>query len=487
MYAAGQSALPLPLESAVPWPNGAATLAPSGFAPGANAAGSAPLCPAGLPYFMAVAMWIGGPSAWFWVVPLFGALAAWSTYRLGAHVASSLTGAAAAWLLVCSPVFLYQVFQPMSDVPAAALWAAALAVATRGLSPVAQDSSPARPVAQDFSPAWAPAAAGLVAGLATMVRPNLAPLALVPLALVAWRGRRIEWLRAAAFVAGAVPGVAAVAIQQTVVYGSPLQSGYGSLAALFDASNVWPNARLYTGWLLSTHGPVFATALAAPLVVRPRRVAWLLLGFAGATVAAYLPYLRFDNWSFVRFLLPAFPVLIVLTAAVAGAAAARLSSRRLVPAAILGAVVATGGWWVAEARELSVFRVKSLERKYPALGAYVAVRLPQRVAVLAAQPAGAVRYYADRPTISWDAIEPDWLERVDAELRSRGLEPYLAIETFEMDAFRQRFGPHSPLGQLDWPPRATFGRTISLYRLDDRPRYLRGDRIPTERFTWPVE
>ena len=111
-------------------------------------------------------------------------------------------------------------------------------------------------------------------------------------------------------------------------------------------------------------------------------------------------------------------------------------------------------------------------------------RLPRNAIVLAAQPAGSVRFYARLPTLSWDAIDPAWLDRVFAECRARGLVPYLAVEAWEKETFRSRFRGHSPAADLDWPPRAAIGNVIFVYDLADRERYLAGERIPTERITW---
>ena len=70
----------------------------------------------------------------------------------------------AAVLFASSPVFLYQIVQPMNDVPAAALWLLALVLASRAA---------ARP--DWLSQMWT----GAAAGAALVVRPNLLPLAAV--------------------------------------------------------------------------------------------------------------------------------------------------------------------------------------------------------------------------------------------------------------------------------------------------------------------
>jgi hypothetical protein len=71
-----------------------------------------------------------------------------------------------------------------------------------------------------------------------------------------------------------------------------------------------------------------------------------------------------------------------------------------------------------------------------------------------------------------------------AECRARGLTPYLAIESWELERFKSRFRGHSAQADLDWPPRAMLGNVIAVYDLADRDRYLAGEQVATERVTW---
>jgi hypothetical protein len=466
-------ASPLPFEA--DWPRAAETFVPSGFAVGPDARTAVPLCPAGLSLVMAGFMALGGNGAWFWVLPVLGALTVWASYRLGA-VINPWVGVAAAALVLCSPTFLYQLFQPMSDVPATALWATAMALAVR---PSTSTSPRIR------QPMWT----GLVAGLAVMMRPNLAPLAVFPALLVSVPGDSgvSPWRRFVGFAVGILPGVVAVAALQAAIYGSPVLSGYGALGQLFRVEYVMTNVRQFAGWLNETHSPVLLLVLLAPAVLRPRRTSWVLLGFVLATCALYVAYRPFDNWSYTRFLLPALPVAAVLIVAVLYSIAASVPSRAGAAVLFVVAAMSLGAWWLHQARRHEVFRVVSLERKYVELGQYAATRLPRNAVVLAAQSTGAIRHYASLPTLSWDAIDPAWLERVAETLRARGFEPYLTVESFEADRFRSLFRASTSLGELDWPPRATFGRVISMYHLDDRARYLRGEHIPTEIVVWPAK
>ena len=103
----------------------------------------------------------------------------WLTFVIGRRLDDGVTGACAAVLLACSPIFLYQAVQPMSDVPAAALWMASLAAVAR-------------------SGRRGPIVGGMCASLAVLMRANIA-LIVLPLAFLlrdeARPARRRAWLR----------------------------------------------------------------------------------------------------------------------------------------------------------------------------------------------------------------------------------------------------------------------------------------------------
>lgn len=211
--------------------------APLGYRPGREPDTLVPTYPPGLPLTMALASLVLGPPAVYWVVPIRGALAVLLTYRLGTHLDGQACGVGAAALVATSPVFLYQLVQPMSDVPAMAWWLAAIVLATR---PTA-----ARALA-----------AGLAASMAILTRPNLVPLAAISAAIAtviphrvtpAARARALGW-----FAAGVLPGCATVAWLNATLYGSMLRSGYGTLSDLYALENVWPNSTRYLRWLVTT-------------------------------------------------------------------------------------------------------------------------------------------------------------------------------------------------------------------------------------------
>src|SRR5688500_7696454 len=277
-WASGRLLEPEPLALDAPWPDATLTFAPAGHVPSPIVKGAiVPICPSGLSLLMAPALAVGGRTAMFAVVPLCGVLIVLATFLLARPLGDGV-GLASAAVTAASPIFLFQIIQPMSDVPATAFWLMALVLATR-----------ARP---------APAAAGLCGALAILIRPNLVPLGFVIGAYFLWRPgaqwseRRRGSLR---YAIGCADGCVAVLAIQQYFYGSPLASGYGAAGGLFSMARVVPNASRYGAWLVQAHGPLLALAAVSPFVLA-RPFAVVSLAFVAVNVALYLPYLTFDDW-----------------------------------------------------------------------------------------------------------------------------------------------------------------------------------------------
>ena len=459
-WASGRLLEPDPLALDAPWPDAPLTFAPAGHVPSPTVRGAiVPICPPGLSLLMAPALAVGGRAAMFAVVPLCGVLLVVATWLLGRRVDEGVALAAAA-VTAASPIALYQVIQPMSDVPAAAFWVLALALATR-----------ARP---------AGVAAGLCGGVAILIRPNLVPLGFVIGAYLLLRpgtpkGDRLR--DAVRYAIGCAAGCLAVAAVQQHFYGSPFSSGYGAASELFSMARVAPNASRYASWFGQTHGPLIALAVVAPFVLA-RSFATVGLTFVLVNVALYLPYLIFDDWSYVRFLLPSVPVLAVLAMGSVGRLAARAGGRA-VPVALAVVALVLVGLELREAGTRQVFRLAELESVFPRSGRMVGSRLPHNALVVTSRFSGSVRFYGSRPALVWDVLDSASLDRAMAFARAKGLEPYLLLDSAEEPAFRSRFAA-SELGRLDWPPQIEIAPQVRLYQPAARERYLAGETIITE-------
>jgi len=454
-----QVAEPLALDA--PWADAARAFAPAGHVPSPTVPGAiVPVCPAGLSIAMAPFVAVGGPRAAFLVLPLFGALLIAATYQVGSRFGGHV-GLASAIVTATSPVFLYQLVQPMSDVPAAALWMLAVAAAT----------GPGRS-ASIYS--------GVLVSAAIVMRPNLVPLGVAVGVYLLFRPER-SWptrLRGAmVYALCCAVGCIAVALVQWSFYGSPWASGYGSLSALFAVEHIWPNARRYGEWVWQTQTPAIVIAMLAPGLL-PGGLVALLAAMCAINIALYLPYVVFEDWSFVRFLLPTLPLMLVLVVASLDAmlGRARLPLRR---AAVLVAALALTIPAVAEARSRSAFRLQRLESRFERVGTFVARRLPERALVITSWESGSVRFYGHRKTLVWDQLPRESLEQALGYVRQRGYEPFLLFERWEEPLFREHFGGRD-IGALDWPPAAEVAAQVRIYRPDDRLRYLQGLAAPTE-------
>ena len=436
----------IPIAAAAPWPDALLTFTPFGYRAASDGRGIVPVTPPGLPLLMAAFGAVAGHCSMFWVVPLSGGLFLWAIFLIGTRAGVPAVGVAAAWLAATSPTFLFMSRWVMSDVPAAAFWALATALAVRAST------------ASAF-------AAGLSASAAILIRPNLAPLAIVLIAALAWRalrgGPRIGLLLLA-FAAGVVPGCAAVAAINQWLYGSILMSGYGDLNSLFSAAHVATNLRRYATWLIETQTPVALIGVAA-LAVRWRR-AWpteearaaarVLVGIAAATVALYCAYTPFEEWWYLRFLLPAWPGIFTGVAAlILGLARGRGAGPRALAVLFIAAL---GIHAIATARRLGVYPPGEGERRYATVAQLVANATDPTAVIITTAHVGPMRYYGGRETMRYDVLDPAWLDRALDFFARRGHRLYILLEEQEVAEFRARFAPASRVGELRMNPILTY-------------------------------
>ena len=477
LLAAARVSFDEPLARLLPWTNTTWAFSPLGYRPGPAPGEVAPTYPPGLPLTMAAARAIGGEWAPFFVVPLLGGLAVFCTYLLGARLHSRRAGLTAALLLATSPIFLFQLVQPMSDVPAVAWWTLALLFALS-------------------SELGAPVAAGAAAGFALLARPNLLPL-VVPLAAVVYRWPSPRCLspqprRLLPFAAGLVPAAGALALLQWRLYGSPLASGHGAFGDFFAISNVWPNVRVYSAHLVRGETAAIGLALIAIVVTLATRrrvregvdrslapAANAAALFGAAILFCYLPYVVFRDWFYLRFFLPAFPLAFVVVGALADRAAAAFPpwTRGL---ALLTAMATVASVNLLAAQREQAFFLRDYEGRYLTAGRYADAVLPREAVIFAVQESGSARYYA-RPIVRWDLLPVD-LDTAVATLTAMRRRPVFLVEDWETADLRMRF-PSSQLARLDWPPRADIGThpNIHVFLFDpadrDQPRRVRTDRF----------
>jgi len=464
-----------------PWSADGLVETPFGSTPGpikGTLVGSYPL---GYPILLAAALKLGGMLAPYAVAPLFAGLLAWCAYVLASELSGPWAGVIASLLIAASPVTVVNSVSPMSDVPAAALWALAWVMVLRPGTGAA-------------------AAAGAAAAVAVMVRPYHAPLALAIAPLIFLHGTAADrWRRALVFVAFAALGPALVLWSQAVLYGSPFKLGYSSVNTFFSLDRVANNLVAYPRWLGDLHtwlplvGLVSGPALVWRLPRRssrpsPRAIALVAVAIILINYALYLPYTTFQGWGWLRFLLPALLALFVLAAATVDRLRVLLASRARVlgTLAFLPVVVIVG-----HPRHILRDLIASTAgyRALQMMGEYVREVLPPNAVVLTSLQSGAVSFYTQRPIARLDVLTSRWLDTAIDDLLRRGYRPVFVIdEAADGPSFHEQF-QKTRYGQLDWPPRAEFWSGPALWYLDisDRDRFLNGERWPIDLVKFPPE
>jgi hypothetical protein len=230
--------------------------------------------------------------------------------------------------------------------------------------------------------------------------------------------------------------------------------------------------------LYQTQNIVPAIGVLAPLVFDgiKRRGSVLLLVFAALEILIYLFYQPFPEWWYLRFLIPAITVLLILASAASVHVLSRNRMGGLIP--IAAVILAVGATRVAGERQ--TFALQRMEGRYRHSAQVARDRLPANAVLITVWESGSMRFHAGREIVMWDSLDPAWLDRSITWLTSKGLAPYILLERREEPDFRARFREHSEIGRLDWPPRFDLNREVRIFDPADRARYLAGEAYPTE-------
>lgn len=435
---------PLQLLGGVPRREGASTAL--GLRPGMQSGTDVPAYPAGWPMLMASA-WAatGTPLSAYVVTPaLYGLLLATAAALANYRCASAAPGLFAAAILAGMPALFFSAIEPMSDVPAAALWTLSWYLA------LSETSS-------------AGLAAGACVALAILIRPNLAPLAFVPLGLLLrpafQRPRRAA--PALAFTAMASAGVGLLLALQSVVYGSWSESAYPGASGFFALKHVGINLQNYSRMLAAQFGLPTIMVLAAGAFAslrwpdRADPVARAGASFVLLNAMLYVAYLPMDQWPFIRFLYPG----IVGVAVIAARGWYRIALIGTMSryAVVLACCLAAGTsaamrpdlWGYSWRAWIDYQRVLQMRE-------YVDAAFPPNAVVLGFVHTGVLSHGGRRSIVRLDKIEPGELEATVRNLEASGLIPYFVLDSeIEYAAFRSRFAD-SQYGDLDWAPRARF-------------------------------
>jgi len=467
LWLAGHLVIKQPWVAEVPWPNAEWSFSPLGYRPAEPPRQWAivPTYSPGLPLLFAGAKLLGGQCALFAVVPIFAGLGVLVTYGIGKRLVSPSGGVIAAWLVAASPTVIGIAVEPLTDVPVMTAWALSIYL-----------------LLARIGGRLSPALVGLAAGIEILIRPNLVPLS-IPIVMWYMIRRQTDGdsrlLSSGLFALGALPAILLIAFLNRRLYGSPLSSGYGTLADLYAWSHVGPNLRRYFAWFMFAQTPVALAGLAALLLPTRRlwtaaadlRIVPILAIFVALLWGQYFAYEVFDSWGFLRFLLPSWPLIMAGVAAVLLAATdawlARLP-RVVAQTALALLVVLLGVWTFSTALREGVFNRQIAANEAP-LGQLVRKHTVDNSVVLVWERSGTIRYYSGRTTLRYDFLDREWLDRAVAWLRQRGVHVYAVLDPNHREQCLRRFAGQAALAALDRPVFIFEPARTALYDLTTPP------------------
>lgn len=382
-----------------------------------------PTYPTGLPLHLLVGSRLVGWHNAAIAVNLLTALASggllWALARqLGL---SSIWAGAGVLLLWLCPLFLFSALQPMSD-PLALSWS----LATLYCALRARNGWP-----------WA-LACGAALGIAVLVRPTNA-LLVVPVFVALG----FQWRRYLAVGLGGLPGAAAFAFYNWRVYGSPIATGYGDVSSAFSREFLVHNLAHFAKWIPALLSPLIIVALAAPFFPAARQRGYGMLAAWFVTLTGFYAfyYHSGETWWYLRFILPAFPALILAALAVLAASAqvARLRNRP-VAAALAGVFLFAAGWQIRQIQCLDVLSFELDERNYRDAAQWAKKNLPTNSAIFCMQVSGAFYYYSDFLLIRWDQIAPHKTDALFTAITGQQRPVYAALFPFETPEALEKIG-----------------------------------------------
>jgi hypothetical protein len=293
----------------------------------------------------------------------------------------------------------------------------------------------------------------------------------------------------------AVP-VGALGLLHHLLYGSATASGYGTTSGFFSSDHIVPNVRRYFGWLVESQTVIALVGLLALFLpfrrLWPRenlRITTLVAPlFVGMIWTSYILYLVWDEWWYLRFVLPSYPLIMVGTGAVA-AALVRWRPREMTWVVGL-LVIVLGCVQLARAYDYGVHDTWAGERRYVMAARMLRQLTPRDSLVIANQHMATARYYGSRVSIRFDSLSRDWLDRSIRWLERRDVQTFLLVEDWELPAFRTRFVGERAIERLNQPPLAIYREPglVYLYDLSGEDRLDRPVTIwsGTYRDIWAV-
>ena len=430
----------------------AGTYQPQGFVIRDDSGFMAPTYPVGLPLHLVLASWLVGVKLAVALVNVLAVLAAGALmYASCRHLKLGAAWAAGAiFALFLSPFFLYSALQPMSDLLATTWALAALYAAMRSR-------------ARGF---WT-ILCGAAFGIAVLIRPTNALLALPILV-----GLGFHPFRLAGVALGAFPAGLFILYLNFRLYGSALTTGYGSPIQILQAVHSDPTQQFsifylrphltnFTYWIVLYLGPLVISALALPFFRHARNREWAMQAVWIVVLTGFYAFYQpsGEAWHYIRFLLPGLPSLVMLAAGGLSGIWQHLEGTYRTPVkqlapfhrlrhrsglfkglAICAMVMLSIVWTAVATYRLSVFNIAEHERIYPDTAQWALDHLPANALIWSSGMSGTIYYYTHFPIMRFDAIDE---VKVQAFFKAAGAAQrpiYAVLWPYEVGQLMRRLG-----------------------------------------------
>jgi hypothetical protein len=403
---------------------------PLAYDPGPQPGTMTPSYPVGFPMLMAlgalVAGWEHGP---FLVTPMVGLMSLLLIYLVGLELGLprgfSIAGAV---MLAASPTFIHYSMQPMSDVVEMFCGLGAILGALRSRK---RDG-------------WA-LLAGAAFGMAVLTRPS-GVLLLIPLLF----GLRLKFKNILFFILGGLPLAAIFFVYNIVTHNHPLLTGYWTPRRIFMKTTGFADRfNFYSYWIAVTMSPL--PLLGWLGVSADRKVEWrnraMLISWFGAYLLFYSCYDIYGAWWYTRFLLPAYPAMILgallvardvvplLRKAISEVEQARL---RRIGLAIL--LVVTLIFENHNVKRFDLFSFGAGEIAYYTSSRWADQTIPGNSLLVSMQMSGALGFYTERPIVRWDFLRPEQWAELKIRAAEKGYRWYALLMPFEIEDAQKRLG-----------------------------------------------
>jgi hypothetical protein len=416
-----------------------------------------PFYPPGFPLHLAVGNWLSEENGTLTVLLITSLVVSALTMAAGRLFGlSDSWNLIAALLMAFNPLFLSYALIPMSDVLATG-WC----LATVMLAWLAERRN------------WLACLCGAACSIAVLVRPTNI-LVLLPVAVLL----KTDMRRWAYLVMGGLPGAAFLCVYQWTIWGSPFSSGYDGFGRLFSPAYFFAGIKHLTFWASVCLTPVIPVLFALSFLQKEhsRRTAMLYL-WAGSFVLFYAFYRHStDSWLFTRFILPAFPAIIVGGCLTGQHLCAQLQNRSMALFAnrpkmrdalyILG-VFCLLLYLLLMAAEHRVHKMQRAQKAYSEAAHWATANLPADTLIFCMEVSGSFYFYTDFSLVRWDHIDKKGWERWKAISREKSGPPIVAAlfsyETMEENALNG----HIP---GDWE-KISETEAVSFYRLTRKKDY----------------